>query len=398
MRKQADYWIGWMLEEAAPLWSGAGFNAPLGLFHEMLTLSGRPADPPSLRLMAQARQVASFAALGVIKEERPEWGRLALSVMARLETLYYRRDGSEGWIFAVTPKGEIADRKRDLYAHAFLLFAYASLGRFLEKTDKALFKGYRRKVLKIGREIFVLFGIEDMSGNIQKFRNWRESLPYTYEHAQNPWMHLLEACLTLFEIYGDKVWQKRAKVLLKLLRTHFLTLEGLLPERFTDAWKYSERSGKNRIEPGHLFEWCWLLGESRRLLNLKDAEKEQLQEIGEKFMSFGRKYGISDVKGGLVVNAVLETGRIADGNFRLWPQTEYIRLLVSDHHFLRPDEAVSSFMNSSHIFIKNFIPERLKGGWIDRLSAQGNGASSLMPATSFYHILSAVMAIQTAKG
>ncbi|QCE32435.1 hypothetical protein FAI41_01930 [Acetobacteraceae bacterium] len=392
-----DKWLHWICLEAAPLWASAGFNSSLGLFHERLTFSGEACDPPALRLMSQARQVASFATLARFKEGQKAWGNLALSVMARLEKLYHQRDGGKGWIFSLDQKAEISDRKRDLYGHAFVLFAYASLGKLLEQQDKAEFSALKQKSLVMGQEIFTLFGVEDEKGHFQEFQAWREVLPFRGEHAQNPWMHLLESCLSLFEVFGDKIWKERAKVILKLLRVHLLTPEGILPEKFNETWRSWKKIGKNPIEPGHLIEWRWLLGEARRLLDLEHSEEIHLIEIAEGFSAFAEKYGRSSQKESFLVNAVLENGRVADPAMRLWPQTEYLRLLASPHVHLAPEKVQQELIAQSEMFFTHFIPSSLKGGWIDRLTKEGRQASSEMPATSFYHILSAVLAISARK-
>ncbi|QCE35210.1 hypothetical protein FAI40_07640 [Acetobacteraceae bacterium] len=394
MKQLQEKWTSWMFDEAAPLWSSAGYHSDLGLFNEMLTFTGRAENPQGLRLMAQARQVSSFALLASFQEGDEAWGDLALSVMGRLEKLYHNRDGQKGWIFSLNQKQEILEAKRDLYGHAFVLFAYASLGHLLKEKNSPAFQKFRQTSLCAGEEIFQLFGVEIAEGQFQRFSEWREVLPYHGEHAQNPWMHLLEACLSLYEVYGDMIWQQRAKEILKLFKTHLVAEKGLLPEKFDEHWQALEKAGQNSVEPGHLFEWSWLLGEACRLLDLEDFEVEALQKIAQTFKEFAVQYGKSSQNPHWIVNAVLETGHEYNSAIRLWLQTEYLRLLASSYTKGANEKILEKLQEQTEIFFEDFTPKRLKGGWIDRLNKNGNPESALMPATSFYHILSAVIAIK----
>ena len=104
--KAAVIWRNWLVGEALPLWSTNGFDAGRGLFHERLARNGNPAPTPELRLMVQARQIATFcrAALDGLYDASAQ----ALRCMDEVERLYHRADGHAGWVFSVAPGGQPA--------------------------------------------------------------------------------------------------------------------------------------------------------------------------------------------------------------------------------------------------------------------------------------------------
>ncbi|MGG2334310.1 AGE family epimerase/isomerase, partial [Salmonella enterica] len=77
-------------------------------------------------------------------------------------------------------------------------------------------------------------------------------------------MHLLEAALALFEASGDGLFRDLALELLVLFETRlFDAASGTLAEFFAHDW---QRLRPSAIEPGHQFEWAWLLHQAGRLV------------------------------------------------------------------------------------------------------------------------------------
>src|SRR3546814_15848782 len=77
-------------------------------------------------------------------------------------------------------------------------------------------------------------------------------------------MHLLEAFHALYEASGDARWLEHAEHIFQLFRRHFFdAAAGQLIELFDRDWRevpQEGRDGGRRLrEPGHFFEWAWLL-------------------------------------------------------------------------------------------------------------------------------------------
>ena len=84
---------------------------------------------------------------------------------------------------------------------------------------------------------------------------------------QNPHMHLLEAYIALEIAAPGRGYLERAKKLIEIFKTRlFLADPGVLLEYFAEDWSSHPDPLKRRIfEPGHHFEWVWLLSEYEKL-------------------------------------------------------------------------------------------------------------------------------------
>lgn len=369
----------WAVRLALPLWSENGFDGRRALFHERLDFSGRPVTLPALRLMVQARQIATYCR-AALRGDCPA-GDMALRCLAEVERRYHRADGAAGWVFSLGPDGRPADRRRDLYAHAFILFAYAWACRLSGDP------GLRRRAADAATELEAIFRTPDMG--------FRDAVPPRDTiRRQNPHMHLLEAWLALFEATGEDIYRHRATRLAILATTRFIDPEsGLLLEDFTADWRPLHPAGRNRAEPGHLLEWSWLLHEYVRLCAPRDAQG--IGHIARRLHATG----LAHATGGMppvIRNAVGQDGRVVDQGTRIWPQTELMRSLAMNN----PATAVSSGVIAGVLahFATHYIPPHLNGGWIDRLNADGTTPMDHMPASSLYHIYGAVCDLTDAAG
>ncbi|MFW7266818.1 AGE family epimerase/isomerase [Gluconacetobacter sp. Hr-1-5] len=372
-------WREWLVTQALPLWSERGFDPRQGLYHERLTWGGAVAPLPELRLMVQARQVAVYCRAGLDGFYGNSAQALtdALLCLDTVERLYRHADGGAGWVFSLAPDGTPASRVRDLYAHAFILFAYAWAYRLTGAPR------YRRIARETAEEIWPLFAMEE---------GFRDCVPQTNAvRRQNPHMHLLEACLALFEATDEAFYLDQAERLVTLASRRFMDpRSGALLEEFDAAWAPLAPPGHNRVEPGHLFEWAWLLGEYRRLAPGTQA-KGHLYAMAERLFAFGSTGGCAPDTG-LVYDAMTEDGVVCAHSTRIWPQTEHLRLLCRR----RKDagEGGEGLLSSiSELFFTRYAPAQLAGGWIDRLDEGLAPMVDHMPASSLYHIYGAAREI-----
>lgn len=364
-------WREWLVHYALPLWSERGFDSAQCLYYERLTWDGRPIALSQRRLMVQARQIATYCRAGLdglYDASAPALAQ-ALQCLETVERLYWRVDGEAGWIFSLALDGGPGESTRDLYAHAFILFSYAWAYRLTGNPH------YKRMARETAAEIWQLFSTDG--------EGFLSSVPMVdIVRRQNPHMHLLEACLALFEATGDDFYRDQAQNLVRLACRRFVDARsGALLEEFDERWAPLKPSGRNRVEPGHLFEWAWLLGEYRRLACCAIDEDEGLHEVAERLFIFAKGRGsVPDT--GLVYDAVTDDGAVLESSTRIWPQTEFLRLLCQ-----RREAALLTSL--SRQFFLCYAPSDLKGGWIDRLDKDGAPIVDHMPASSFYHIYGA---------
>ena len=150
--------------------------------------------------------------------------------------------------------------------------------------------------------------------------------------------------------------------------------DGALREVFDADWQPLQGEAA-RIEPGHQFEWAWLLvrwGRARGNWRGQAAAR-QLFTIG--------RLGFDDRRG-VIVNSLRTDLSAKDSGARLWPQCEYLKAaLVLDQSDAALEAANSLFA---------FADMAAGGVWRERMRADGSFIDEPAPATSLYHLYLAI--------
>lgn len=365
-----EKWQSWSQLNALPLWATAGYDRQRHVYHERLSFDALPVNPPALRVMVQSRQIATYARAtldGVVDASEAVYASIA-----EMQRRYWRSDAEKGWVFSVAADGRPYDKTRDLYAHAFVLYALSCV--YSLSRDPYFLRVARETVSELG-DIFAspYGGFVDAVPASDPFRR------------QNPHMHLLEAFLALASSTQDSFFLEQAQRLMALAETKFVDPHsGLLLEIFDESWTPCTGVNRVAVEPGHLFEWSWLLNEAVRL-DPGCAQNKRHREVSARLYKVGLTHGLVD---GLVCDGVGEDGRLLKNTTRIWPQTELIRLLAEKGSARTKAEA-KLLVGLSNAFFQRFAPLHLGGGWVDRLDADGRPAVDHMPASSLYHIYGA---------
>jgi mannose/cellobiose epimerase-like protein (N-acyl-D-glucosamine 2-epimerase family) len=139
-------------------------------------------------------------------------------------------------------------------------------------------------------------------------------------------MHLLEAALAWLAIDPTPVWRHLADEIVALCRGRFIDRDtGALREWFASDWTPSLGIPGEILEPGHHYEWAFLLDRwAKRTGRSRPAEVSKL-------VAFADANGL-DRKRRVAVNGIKLDGSVADPIARLWPQTERIRAYLIDRH------------------------------------------------------------------
>lgn len=360
----------WMRDQAMPLWTTAGFDAKAGRFEEALTFDGHPRPEMPIRLLVQARQifVCSMA-------QRRAWHAGAAALAERAFVVmrrdYHRRDGKDGWVFSIARDGSVLDATRDLYAHAFVLLAIAAQVRATG----------RREELTLAHETLAFL---DREMTAPLGGGYVETLPRRVgPRRQNPHMHLFEALLALWECSQDRVFLERAGDLFQLFVSKFFQAgEGVLLEYFDDALRPA-RGDDAIVEPGHHFEWCWLLRRYEA-----QAGDDRVATIVERLYQHANRAGF-DAEG-LIVDEVRPDGTLVKASRRLWPMTEAIKSDLVEARRGRAGAADRAVALAQALHGRFLAPAPTMGGWVDRLGPDGTRLGDLMPATSLYHLAGAI--------
>lgn len=353
---------GWLKMSALPLWGTLGVDADGG-FVEALD-SGGIAVGDFRRARVQARQAYVFS-LGA------EWGwgeghsALVERGLARFEATNLRPDGL--YRTRVTVDGEALEDAASLYDQAFMLLATAT-------AVAAGIDAERHRPIAT-RLLAALEALRLPQGG------WREPVGHPFQ--ANAHMHLLEAALAWEALEPDGAWAAMADAIVGLARARFIDSEGgFLREFFTEDWLPAEGEAGRLVEPGHQFEWAWLMTRWGRLRDDPWAMEaaRQLFACGECGLDAGRGVAIDELDDAL---------RARSRRARLWPQTEWLKaaLILAEAAEGEERERLLASAGSALRGLNLYLTPA--GLWHDKLDRDGVFDSDPAPASSLYHIVAA---------
>jgi mannose-6-phosphate isomerase len=351
--------LDWLTGSALPLWLAHGVEWQSGAFSEDL-------DPATLRprsnfrrLRVAARQTYVFAQgakLGV-----PHAAEAASLGLAFLRTKARQPDG--GYPSRFDLANAPLDAGRDLYDHAFVLLAYAHTGQAADA----------RAVLAYLDAHFI-----HPEGGL------RESVPDALPRRQNPHMHLLEALLAAAEIFADWDYLDRADRLVDLFLDRLLQPgKPALPEYFDAVLQPVRDAGRYVMEPGHHFEWVWLLDEHRRLSAAAGRTPRDTTTASGMLMEFAQAHGVT-AKGHISAE-LWSDGGARPAPVRIWPTTEWLKALSR-----QGADQVPAGIDALARFFDGVPP----GLWCERAEAGVLIRGETCPASSLYHISCAILELR----
>ena len=355
-------YVDWNRERALPLWATHGYDAVRSRFVERLDQNACALPVPH-RAMVQARQIYVYA-------HAAELGWFAGGAQAEAAMTSLRRDfcddgtATASIAFSIDPvSGMRLSEMRDSYTHAFILFATAHLYRLT--GDAKLLAFADRITTFIEREM-----TDNVHGGVI------DALPTVSDaKRQNPQMHLLEAYLALEEAAPGRGWIERADRLVALFHDR-LTLadHGVLLEHFARDWTDHPNPAMRAVfEPGHHYEWAWLLDRYQRLSGRGDSSwRARLDQIAA---------GHGHAPSGLIYDEVGADGRVSKPSHRLWPHTEAIKAAVVRHRWGDP-EALPFARQMAALLADHFLDLPFEGG-LDGPDFDARGGHSSLCSREF---------------
>lgn len=349
----------WLLEAALPLWWSVGADHDGGGFLEVLDVQGRPAllSAPR-RARVQARQVFVYATVADLGWDGP-WRQAARHGLDFLTARYLRGPGVVAK--SVSPDGTPSDDSLMLYEQAFAILALSAVARVEPDAGEVRTLAERFR--------------EALSPRLHQ-GGYLEGGDQPYQ--ANAQMHLLEAALA-WEDAGRTEWREVSDAIVRLALTRFIDADrGVLREFFDPQWRPAPGEAGRLVEPGHQFEWAWLLEVWGRRRGAPEAGA-----AARRLYSAGLA-GIDPVRG-VAVDSLWDDLSLRDGVARLWPQSEWLRaaLLFGD-----ADEATRAAQG-----LWLYLQTPARGVWRDKLRVDGAFVDEPSPATSLYHILGACLAL-----
>ncbi|GIX21848.1 MAG: mannose-6-phosphate isomerase [Gammaproteobacteria bacterium] len=361
----------WIRDRALPLWADRGFDTEAGAFVERLLPDGTPDLESPTRVRVQARQLFVYAAAHHLGWHTAARERIA-STLAFLERVAARDGGRRGYASRVhARRGEVVDHRLDLYDTAFLILAFAWCHRAFGLQSARSRAEWLIEL--IDRELACDFG------------GWREGDYPAPHRRQNPHMHLFEAFLALYDATGEARHLARAGEICALFETRFFDpRRDVLREFFAEDLTPAPGAAGDSVEPGHMMEWTWLLGQ------YEDRSGHPLQRYATRLYARGLEMGL-DRQSGLLYDEVDADGAVRQATKRCWPMTEWIKAALSQARRGR-DGALDQAAAAIEALMRHYLDcAAVPGAWIDRRGPNGEVVDAHAPASTFYHLFVAAM-------
>jgi mannose/cellobiose epimerase-like protein (N-acyl-D-glucosamine 2-epimerase family)/glycosyltransferase involved in cell wall biosynthesis len=350
----------WLFDAALPLWWKVAADRSRGGFGEAIDLEGKVKTQPH-RARTIARMAFCYCEAGRLGWDGP-WRDAAQHALAYLREHFVGADGAVASV--VDLDGRIIDPVFELYDQAFALLAYASGHRAFGETA-----GWHRQAVVLRARLEQSYA--HPLGGFWEDRNAR--LP----QRSNPHMHLLESALAWIAIDDDPAWRRIADGITRLCLEKFIDpASGALCETFTDDWSPAPGIEGRICEPGHHYEWAFLLDRWAQLAGRKPPQ------AASRLIAFADAHGI-DPNRDVAVGAVLVDGTMHDPVARLWAQAERIRAYIAER---RPHFEIAGAIKG----LRRFLATSTPGLWFDQLAADQRFVAEPARATQLYHIVGAV--------
>jgi mannose/cellobiose epimerase-like protein (N-acyl-D-glucosamine 2-epimerase family) len=360
----------WLFDAALPVWWRIGADHSLGGFHERIGFDGRPLVLPR-RSRVAARKAFCYSEAGRLGWPGP-WRYAGRHALRFLRERFVQNDGTV--ISTVEGDGSVRDARFDLYNQAFALLAYACGYETLDTEGDWKSCAYALADTLTSKYAHPAGG----------FREDREGC---LTLRSNPHMHLLESALIWTRIDRGTIWEKLADEIVTLCLERFIDGKtGALREFFATNWAPAADFEGEILEPGHHYEWAFLLDLWAKLTGR--ARPEAVSAL----IAFADANGI-DRNREVANNRIRLNGVIDDGVARLWPQTERLRAYVVDRQ--NGDEAR---LSNAVKTLWRYLDAPFPGLWYENLAPDDKFIIEAAPSTSLYHIVGAIAAMWSAFG
>lgn len=358
----------WLFDEALPLWSHNGVDEQGG-FYEALGFDCLPVLRGK-RMRTMARQIYAFAMAGEMGWDGPyreliDHGLQFISKNGRTDR--------GGWVLSLSREGKVQDETEDAYDQACVLLALAHAHRVGNKS-----------ALPLAMETFAFIDLylADKSGK-GFFENGNRKDSKTLRRS-NPHMHLFESFMAWYDVTGDNDYLERAERIVDLFKEHFFDEDSwTLAEYYDDNWQRAPAPEGDICEPGHHFEWSSLLVDFAR-----KAHDRSVIKLAKKLYASAIANGLNRATG-LAYNTISRHGMPINTNSRSWPQTEAIKAALALDGNDGPDLKPEIEARVGRLF-RWHIDAAPKGLWIDLISENGRAIAEDVPASIFYHMITAL--------
>lgn len=328
--------------------------------------------------LAQGRTAFMLGHLYLVTGQQELLGA-ALRVLGFMEEAL--RDPDGGFRFSVDPDGtgpaDDASRLRRTYDQSFALLALVTLRKAAPERVS------RETVESLWHFIDTRLTDRQTGGFFEDDRMAREGAQPGALRGQNPHMHMLEALLQAYEMSGDAVWLDRAAAIVSVAEKYLIDPETGAVREFVghDLGVLDSEDGLRR-EPGHQFEWCWLLTRYAGF-----SGDDRARSMAGRMRRFGETRCIrrDGVMAGALYEAVRADGRIVEPEHLLWPLTEAGKAWSQAFIETGDEGAATNARAAADLVFSRYVDIEIPA-WINRIDGAGNVTWKEGLSRLLYHI------------
>lgn len=362
--------LKWLVDEACPLWFTRGVDWIHGGFHERLA-GAHGLDEPR-RARVQPRQVFALS-----KAAELGWTGDARGLISRglddFVIRYRRPDGLFRTLVAAD--GHAIDDRAFLYDQAFALLGFAA--------------GFRAVGARSQYEVEAAHLLETLYRCLRHAGGpgFQSESSAGHVLSANPHMHLLEAGLAWQQLSDDPRWKILCDEIGDLALSHLIDpSSGVVRENVLPDGSPMPGTAGRLIEPGHHFEWAWLL------FQWAGSDRSPAWHAAHRLIDIGEQHG---VRNGVAVNTLLDDFSVIDGSARLWAQAERLRTAAFVAR-VSGEVRYWDMANNAADAMALYLQWKVPGSWYDRQTPEGLFIEEPAPASTFYHIVGAIKELTAA--
>jgi mannobiose 2-epimerase len=334
-----------MNENILPFWMRKVADHEIGGFFGRVTNDGIAVKDAPKGAVLNARILWTFSAAYNLtgRTEYLEYAQRAYTYF----TKYFIDSKCGGVVWSITANGEILNDRKQIYAQAFAIYAFAEF------------------YLATGEQESILLA-SDLYGFIEKHafdtqcngyiearsREWEplEDLRLSEKDANEPksmntHLHILEAYTKLFEVWKD---DELGKSLYNLIKIHTDKILSAKNGHFNLFFDMDWNPKSEQYSFGHDIEGAWLITEAARVLGIK-VVAEQAEHLAVIMAGITLQEGIAE--DGSLYNEGLK-GLVIDTDRHWWPQAEAIIGFINAWEISKNPKFLIVAQNTWH-FIKS---------------------------------------------
>jgi mannose-6-phosphate isomerase len=159
---------------------------------------------------------------------------------------------------------------------------------------------------------------------------------------------------------------------------------GALHEFFTDDLRPHPEEG-HKLEPGHYFEWVWLLKNHA----MAKGDPARHDAVALKLLNWANQYGWDGQYGG-IYDVIAPDGSVIVDTKRIWPFCEALKANTIMINAANDRQQIKDRLSEMvTVFMSKYMDER--GFWTEWLERDLTTATDYMPGTTPYHVYFGIM-------